>query len=315
MAFRLRARLTRVAWFGSLAMACLPSAFATLGEDESPAAPGTFVWVGDHRLHLDCRGEGSPTVVFDAGLGGSSLDWSRVQPRVADFTRACTYDRAGYGWSDAGPSPRDSLRITRELERLLGNASVAAPYVLVGHSFGGFNVRLFSHNNPERVAGLVLIDPSHEDLFRRFEVLRLGSSAPRNRNFLVSNVAHVPDAMPDDLESLARRFAVTRSSSLAFRSELRHLRQSASQMRHSALPDVPVIVISHRIDVLASDSLAGKRANAWIALQSELARRARQGRHVIADTDDHYVHLRQPGVVIDAIRHLVHTARTAGVQP
>ncbi len=133
------------------------------------AALGTFIWVGKHRLHLNCVGEGSPTVIFDSGLGSSSLDWARVQPQVASFTRACSYDRAAYGWSDAGPLPRDSANISRELEILLGNGSVPAPYLLVGHSLGGLNVRLFTHNNPGKVAGLVLIDSSHEDQFRRFE--------------------------------------------------------------------------------------------------------------------------------------------------
>ncbi len=94
------------------------------------AAPGSFIWVGRHRLHLNCGGEGSPTVIFDSGLGGSSLDWVRVQSRVASFTRACSYDRAGYGWSNPGPRPRDSANISSELESLLGNASVPAPYVL-----------------------------------------------------------------------------------------------------------------------------------------------------------------------------------------
>lgn len=116
------------------------------------AAPGTFVWVGKHRLHKICIGAGSPTVVFDSGLDGNALDRIRVWSGAAEFTRACTYDRAGYGWSDAGPLPRDSTRISHDLEILLGNASVPVPYLLVGHSFGGFNVPLFSHNNPQQIA-------------------------------------------------------------------------------------------------------------------------------------------------------------------
>ena len=124
--------------------------------------PGILTNVGEHMLHLFCVGEGRPTVVFDTGLGLSLQTWRRVQPQIGELTRACSYDRAGYGWSDAGPEPRTSARIVSELSMLLENADVSSPYILVGHSFGGLNVRLFARSFPERVAGLVLVDGSHE---------------------------------------------------------------------------------------------------------------------------------------------------------
>jgi pimeloyl-ACP methyl ester carboxylesterase len=122
--------------------------------------PGRLVDVGPHRLHLRCLGSGDPTVVFDAALGASSLSWSLVQPSVAEFTRACAYDRAGFAWSDGGPRPRTAGRIADELHALLVKAAVPAPYVLVGHSFGGLVVRLFAARHPQLVAGLVLIEPA-----------------------------------------------------------------------------------------------------------------------------------------------------------
>ena len=271
-----------------------------------PDAPGTYIWVGNHRLHLNCIGNGSPTVVFDSGLGGSSLDWVLVQPQVAFFARACTYDRAGYGWSDAGPLPRDSAHISRELETLLGNASVPAPYLLVGHSFGGLNIRLFSHNNPQQVAGLVLVDSSHEDQFWRFEEAGVGPSEPRNYSFVVKTEIQLPAALPEEIVPIAKSFAVTRSSMAAFRSELRHLRRSAKQLRNaSALPDVPVVVISHRIDESTASAVEAKRAEIWMDMQSDLARSAIQGKHVIAATGDHYIHLSQPQLVVDSIRGVI----------
>src|SRR5688572_31116825 len=124
------------------------------------SAPGRLVDVGSHRLHLRCDGQGSPPVVFDAALGGSSLSWSLVHPAIARLTHACSYDRAGFGWSEAGPLPRTAGRIADELYALVQRASVRPPYVLVGHSFGGLVMRLLAVRHPADVAGLVLIEPA-----------------------------------------------------------------------------------------------------------------------------------------------------------
>ena len=122
--------------------------------------PGRLVDVGTHRLHLSCLGEGSPTVVLDSALGASSISWVLVQPALARLTRTCAYDRAGFGWSDAGPLPRTASRIANELYELLRRAQVPPPYVLVGHSFGGLVARLFAGRHPDAVAGMVLIEPA-----------------------------------------------------------------------------------------------------------------------------------------------------------
>src|SRR6185437_3838481 len=108
-------------------------------------APGKLVDIGGYKLHINCTGTGSPTVILDAGLGGTSLDWSKVQPAVAHFTRVCSYDRAGYGWSESGPGLRTSQQIVKELHLLLAHAQINGPYVLVGHSAGGLNMRLYAY--------------------------------------------------------------------------------------------------------------------------------------------------------------------------
>ena len=120
--------------------------------------PGRLIAVDGHHLYLYCTGRGTPAVVFDSALGGSCLSWTWVQPQVAVFTQACSYDRAGFGWSDAGPLPRTADRLATELHALLTKAEIAAPYVLVGHSYGGLVTRLFAAKYRDQVAGLVLVD-------------------------------------------------------------------------------------------------------------------------------------------------------------
>ncbi len=142
--------------------------FAARNERRQFPPPGRLIDVGGYRLHIDCAGQGTPTVVLDTGLGSTSLYWGKVAPEVAKFTRVCTYDRAGYGWSEMGASPRSSEVITRELHTLLKNAGMPGPYILAGWSFGGFTARLYPHLYPNEVAGVVLVDSAHEEQFVRY---------------------------------------------------------------------------------------------------------------------------------------------------
>jgi pimeloyl-ACP methyl ester carboxylesterase len=124
---------------------------------------GTLVDVGGHELNINCTGEGAPTVVLETGLGNLAMSWEKVQLGIEKFTRVCVYDRAGYGWSEAGTLPRTSLQIAKELHQLLRNAGEKPPYVLVGLSSGGMHVRVFNGLYPNEVAGMVLVDASTED--------------------------------------------------------------------------------------------------------------------------------------------------------
>jgi hypothetical protein len=156
-----------VALFGLIVVTALTGAtyqwLATRQDLAATPPPGQLIDIGGYRLHLWCTGNGAPVVVLDAGLGGTSAGWGFVQPEVARFTRVCSYDRAGMGYSDPGPSPRTARRIANELAELLARDGIAGPVVLAGESIAGFNVRLFASDHPERTAGLVLVDASHED--------------------------------------------------------------------------------------------------------------------------------------------------------
>src|SRR6266487_2016894 len=137
-------------------------AIAAAGDARRYPPPSQLIDIGGYRLHIQCVGTGSPTVVLDAGLSGSSLDWRLVQPELGRSTRVCAYDPAGLGWSPPRPQPRTPRQIADELHTLLTNAGIAGPYVLVGHSLGGKNVRLFALSHPNQVAGMVLVEARGE---------------------------------------------------------------------------------------------------------------------------------------------------------
>lgn len=151
-------------------------AFST--EKDAPKTPGKLVEVGGHAMHFLCTGAGSPTVVVEYGLGDVSTDWALVQSRVGKFTRVCTYDRAGYAWSEPGPMPRTYTQLNLELHEGLKKLNERFPVVLVGHSFGGGVIRSYAAKYPDEVAGLVLVDIVQEE-----QRIPIGDKAVRLRDF------------------------------------------------------------------------------------------------------------------------------------
>ena len=151
----------------ALTIGAIYQAIATeIDQRSALPAPGEMVEVGEHGLHMNCIGQGSPTVVLDAGWGYTSVEWSGwAQPEVAKQTRVCAYDRAGMGWSEPEPGSPNATQTTAELHALLREAGEEGPYVLVGHSLGGLYSRVYAERYPEEVAGMVLVDSSHPDQF------------------------------------------------------------------------------------------------------------------------------------------------------
>ena len=285
-----------------------------VSDTESP--PGVYVEAGRHRLHINCQGQGRPAVILESGLGGTSLDWVRVQSQVAEFTRVCSYDRAGYGWSDPGPMPRTSRRIVRELNALLTRAAVDAPYILVGHSFGGLNARLFANQYPEKTSGLILLDATHELQFERLAEAGTKPLVPTgDRPFIIANYWSVPDRLPGPVRPLAQTLAVKPAAVKSLRSELRNIRTSAQQVKKSAaLPDVPLVVVTHDAAVSAHTERAQVAARLWLELQRELATRTSQGSFLLVPKSGHHIHLDAPNTVVEAIRGVVDAARTGKPQ-
>lgn len=131
---------------------------ATESDQRKYPPPGILVNVNGHKMHIYCMGEGSPTIILDHVGGGSSVDWSLIQPKLAERTRVCAYDRAGFGWSDYNPAPRTLAQQVNELHGLLQGANEHAPYILVGHSYGARVDRVYAAKYPDEVAGMVLMD-------------------------------------------------------------------------------------------------------------------------------------------------------------
>jgi pimeloyl-ACP methyl ester carboxylesterase len=265
--------------------------------------PGHLVDIGGHRLHLWCTGDGAPAVILDTGLGGSSAGWGFVQPEVARFTRVCSYDRAGMGYSDPGPSPRTARRIASELAELLARSGIAGPVVLVGASIAGFDVRVFASDYSERAAGLVLVDASHEDdaheVPRMARFVPLLSTIGLLRLFGVS-FGEGPESLAPSVRQFAQATQFRAAGHQAAADEIIHIRESAEEVRSSRRKlTIPVLVVT---------GARGADEN-WRRLQRDQASLSERGCLIIAQQSGHVVSADQPEVVVDAIRTVVETAR------
>ena len=276
---------------------------ATRTELAATPPPGHLVDIGGYRLHLWCSGDGAPVVILDAGLGATTAGWGFVQPEVARFTRVCSYDRAGMGYSDPGRSPRTARRIANELAELLVRGGIAGPVVLVGESIAGFNVRMFASDHPERAAGLVLVDASHED--DAHEVPATVRFVPLLSTIGAYRLLGVSFGQP--IESLApsvRQFAratMFRAAGYgAAANELIHIRETVSEVRSSRRRlTLPVLVVT---------GARGADEN-WRRLQHDLVSLSERGCLITAQQSGHVVAVDQPEIIVEAIRTIVETAR------
>jgi pimeloyl-ACP methyl ester carboxylesterase len=309
-------------WLGGILSVLLLLLLAgAISESSSEAAdrqsyppPGQMVDVCGHRLHLNCTGDGSPTVVIEAGWGDWSNSWGLVQPDVAKVTRVCTYDRAGMGWSEPGPLPRDAVQFAKELHALLHNANIPGPYLMVGHSLGGLPVRVFTHDYPTEVAGVVLIEsmvpkqfsqpgaaassqpaaPSRSDsilwALARFGVMRL----------LVKPLGIATCVPPNDNACYSR--VVRPEHVQAYLDEGRGLPASGVEAAAvTNLGDIPLIVLTARHD--------SSNPKDWQAWQRELLQLSSQGEQVFAEKSGHNIELDEPQAAVDAIVGMVEQLR------
>lgn len=290
--------------------------------------PGQLYDIGGYRLHLRSIGSGSPAVIMESGAADFSLTWALVAPEIAQSNKVCTYDRAGFGWSEVSPYPRLATIEVEELHSLLQEAGISPPYVFVGHSMGGVLSRLFAHTYPNEVVGLILVDPGHEE-----QKTRQDADVQASMDAAVSPAL----AKLSDFAELAEKRRLTEADIKSFINPKLPLREqleysyiylnkpshwrsvvsessnidiSYAQIKNEnifSLGNIPLIVISSSeiMGLAATPELSAKADKVMRQLQQEISEQSTLGTRIIANGTSHYIQLDRPQVVIDAIRSVL----------
>ncbi len=289
--------------------------------------PGQMVDVGGRKLHIVDHGGSGPTVVVETGSGALALGWDEIAAELTSFCRVITYDRAGYGWSDAPPNWRwTGENVASDLKALLDAADIAGPYVLVGHSLGGLYVRSFERAYPDDVAGLVLVDSSHEDMLGRIRatlgvVPIIGQAVagvamqafPRGLVRVPVELGLLDRVAPRLVGGDSRREVRERLSrylrSAFRRATLAEMFGMPETMRGLRNGDrrvaVPLAVVTAAEPEPGNRSTMARLRPVWKELQGDLASRSDDAEHIVATRGGHFVHNDDPDAVIGAIRGVV----------
>jgi pimeloyl-ACP methyl ester carboxylesterase len=324
----------------------LSGAARQLADPHNYPPAGKLVDVGGWRIHVNCTGRNirnSPTVVLESGSGDFSFDWSLVQSGVARFTRVCSYDRAGHAWSDLGPRPRTMKQIAHELHTALVKLGIKSPYVLAGQSVGGLLIRTFASQYPKEVAGMVLVDSTHEDTqlylngkIQRMRELSQGRAIPpiqtaisaSDRSLSIEERQQIEgflkqqgppkieppfNRLPAEIQKI-RLWAIAQPQHYAadndpyWGEEFAEI-YAARKMGEYPLGDIPLTVLTRGISEYP-DTEAGKQLEEERKrMQLDLLRLSRNSKQIISRTSGHHIQLDDPGLVIDAIRGVTDSAR------
>ena len=296
--------------------AALPAAAQAPAVFEKPAAPGQLVDIDNgRRLHILCKGDADgPTVIFEAGLSQypPSLTYGKAQEAIALFARVCIYDRAGLGWSDAGPSARTHGDMVEDLHRLLAAAKVPAPYVLVGHSMGGLLVRQFAQAYASEVAGVVLADATPDTIFDAESIAARAAIVEKIDKGLAKAAPGVPvvalpaGTSPEIVISLLPEILRT------VKEEYEAIDRAPAALRvrdgYGALGAIPLVVVRRgREATPPSDADLS-----WRRDQEHLATLSTNSVLIVAEKNGHVIPYENPAIIADAVRRVIDAWRTGG---
>ena len=279
--------------------------------------PGSLIDLNGRQVHVRCAGEGSPTVILQAGH--ISLTWMSVFSEIAELTRVCTYDRPGWGWSEPASSPRTAEMIVQELRMLLQAADIKPPYVLAGHSFGGLLMQLYAARYPDDFEGIVLVDSSHPDQAQRTsdlqeldtvaKALKIVGPLGLARMLLPVAPAGDPTSRDSTVIALEKDLLMTNRTLRTIVAELSVMRQSLLQVADSSVDfgDKPLVVLTQ----------GRRRPEFWQQMQEDLSRLSRSSDWRVIDDAGHFIHHDRPDVVVDAIRRVLEQieANPSGASP
>lgn len=318
-----------------LVLGAIYQAIGTARDARRFPPPGRMFDLGGFRLHMEEAGSGAgPVVVLEAGIAASSLSWSLVQPEVAKFARVIRYDRAGLAWSELASTPRTASHLAEELSALLEKAKIPGPYVLVGHSFGGYVARMFHAKHPQQVAGLVLVDspdtsewipPKPEEkrklrggaLFSRIGATLAAVGVVR---FCLARLTAGSTALPvmvtrafgpSALTMVGRLVGEVQKLPAAVRPQVqahwcqpKSFRSMASHLANLPVSAAQVEAAGPVGDTLLLVLTASKPSAERLAAQKSVARLSTRGKHIVAETSGHWIHLDTPELVVAAIREV-----------
>lgn len=313
--------------------------------DQLYAVPQTLVKIGRRRrLNLLIAGEGSPTVIFAAGLNGTSLHWTRIQPAIGTKTRTVAFDKAGLGFSDPGPLPRTASAVVEDLRSALKTADIAPPYVLVGHSAGGPQMRLFAFRYPREVVGMVMVDSSSEYQDRRMDqakgdheietqrrkllriysrmarLARTGGLTPGTPDYDLAVGPPMPTVTPAVWNALKTQrlspgyWRAQRSESAASNTTSSDQVAAARKaLGDTPLGDMPLIVLTAGKNAVPRGEETAAAAEArhatWRAMHDEIAALSARGERRTVDAR-HGIQMEKPQVVIGAVEEVLALARS-----
>ncbi|WPB79151.1 alpha/beta hydrolase [Archangium violaceum] len=330
--------LRRLSWMGLgfavlLVIGSVYQAVSAAADARDFPPPGKMVDVGGHRLHLNCTGEGRPTVVLESGAAALSSAWAWVQPEVAKTTRVCSYDRAGVAWSEPGQEPHDAAHVAGQLHTLLANAGESGPFVLVGHSLGGLFVRVYADRYPGEVAGMVLLDASHPDQTERLpESVRMQLAVSVKVMALAPAIARVGLARATGIfNQLGRGLPERAFEEVAvFSCSPRHLETTYAEMRAwndstaqvratRGLGDMPLLVVSAGSAV---SSAGAELIPAFQALHREMVSLSSRGQYRIIPEANHLSLLtdesqarQTSAAILDVVREVRATRMSGAASP